>query len=129
VYDGLEFLKNQIDAMKTPDFRRRTTAANALQQWLETKANLAVYIARWRLRKRDESVGLRVMRDAVSVVQQGLYNMTTILNPQASASLFIGLTCVTTSFSHESGSGPGQIHDRCVALLTIAMITSPSCLF
>jgi hypothetical protein len=87
VYDGLEFLKDQIDAMKTPDFRRRPTAQIALQRWLETKAKLDVSTARWRLRKRDEFLGLRVMRDAVSVVQQSFDNMTRMLNPQVSTSL------------------------------------------
>ena len=77
--------------MKTDDFRQRPNAQAALQRWLETKAKLDVSIARWRLRKRDEPLGLRVMRDAVSVVQQSLDNVTRILNPQASASsLFPG---------------------------------------
>jgi hypothetical protein len=75
--------------MKTPDFRRRPTAQVALQHWLETKVNLDVSIARWRLRRRDEFVGLRVMRDAVSVVQQSFDNVTRILNPQASVLIFI----------------------------------------
>jgi hypothetical protein len=92
VYDGLEFLKNQIDAMKMGDFRQRPTAQIALQCWLETKVKLDVSIARWRLRRRDEFVGLRVMRDAVSVVQQGLDNVTRVFNPQASVSLFSGFS-------------------------------------
>jgi hypothetical protein len=88
VYDGLGFLKEHIDAMKTPDFRQRPTAQVTLQRWLETKVKLDVSIARWRLRKRDESMGLRVMLDAVSVVQQSLDNVTRIFNPQVSASSF-----------------------------------------
>jgi hypothetical protein len=76
--------------MKTPDFRQRPSAQIALQYWLETKVKLDVSIARWRLRRRDEFVGLRVMRDAVSVVQQGLDNVTRVFNPQASVSLFSG---------------------------------------
>ena len=96
MYDGLGFLKDHIDTMKTPNFRLRPTAEKALQRWLEMKIKLDVSIARWRLRKRDESMGLRVMRDAVSVVQQGLYNVTSMLNPQASASLFIGSLCDNT---------------------------------
>jgi hypothetical protein len=86
MYDGLEFLKNQVDAMKTPDFRRRPTAKIALQSWLNIKVGLDVSIARWRLRKRDEFLGFRVVRDAVSVVQQSLDNVTRILGPQVSAS-------------------------------------------
>jgi hypothetical protein len=89
VYDGLEFLRNQITIMKTPDFRRRPTAKVALQHWTETKSKLDISMARWRLRRRDEFMGLRVVRDAVSAVQQ---SVTRILNPQASALLFSSLT-------------------------------------
>jgi hypothetical protein len=74
--------------MKMPDFRRRTTAQVALQHWLETKVKLDISMARWRLRKRDEFMGLRVMRDAVSVVQQSFDNVTRMLNPQASPLLY-----------------------------------------
>jgi hypothetical protein len=110
VYEGLEFLKNQIDFMKTPDFRQRPTAQLALQRWQETKGKLDIATARWRLRERDEPVGLRVMRDAVSVVQKGL---TRILNPQASPLLFSGLLCEITprNFSNRAGLGHGQILD------------------
>jgi hypothetical protein len=66
--------------MQTPDFRQRPTAKVALQRWIETKSKLDVSMARWRLRRRDEFVGLRVVRDAVSAVQQ---SVTRILNPQA----------------------------------------------
>jgi hypothetical protein len=90
VYDGLDFLKDQIDFMKTPNFRQRPTAQVAFQHWVETKVRLDASMARWRLRKRDEFVGLRVMRDAVSVVQQSFDNVTRMLNPQASLSLSIG---------------------------------------
>jgi hypothetical protein len=89
--------------MKLPDFRRRPTAEVALQRWVETKAKLDVSMARWRLRKRDEFIGLRVMRDAVSVVQQSFDNVTRILNPEASASAHTGLfallltTCAATN--------------------------------
>jgi hypothetical protein len=92
VYDGLEFLKDQIDAMKTPDFRQRPTAQVVLQSWLATKVKLDVAIARWRLRKRDEFIGLRVIRDAASVVQQSLDDMTRIFNSQVSGSLFTEFT-------------------------------------
>lgn len=88
MYEGLEFLKDQVDFMKAPDFRQRPTAQIALQRWLATKGKLDIGTARWRLRRRDEFVGLRVMRDAVSVVQKGL---TRMLNPQASPSLFTSL--------------------------------------
>jgi hypothetical protein len=92
VYEGLEFLKNLIDSTKIPDFRRRPTAQVALQSWLESKAKLDVSIARWRLSKRDEFVGLRVMRDAVSVAQQSFDNVTRMLNPQVSPSSFAQLS-------------------------------------
>ena len=75
--------------MKIPDFRRRPTAELALRHWMETKSRLDISVARWRLRRRDEFMGLRVMRDAVSAVQQ---SVTRILNPQESTSLFSDLT-------------------------------------
>ena len=96
--------------MKMPDFRRRPTAQAALHHWLKIKAKLNVSMARWRLRKRDESVGLRVVRDAVSVVQQSLGSVTRILNPQVSALLSSGLT-IHLMFTSRSESGPGQIHN------------------
>jgi hypothetical protein len=76
--------------MKLPDFRRRPTAEVALQRWLETKVRLDVSTARWRLGKRDEFVGFRVMRDAVSVVQQSFDNVARVLNPEASAAAYTG---------------------------------------
>jgi hypothetical protein len=76
--------------MRLPDFRQRPTADVALQRWVETKVKLDVSMARWRLRKRDEFIGLRVMRDAVSVVQQSFDNVTRILNSEASASAHTG---------------------------------------
>jgi hypothetical protein len=79
--------------MKTPDFRQRPPAQVALQRWLETKVKLDVSVARWRLRRRDEFVGLRVMRDAVSVVQQSFDNVTRVFNPQASISLPLASPC------------------------------------
>jgi hypothetical protein len=75
--------------MKTPNFQRRPTAQVAFQHWLETKVKLNLSMARWRLRKRDEFVGLRVMRDAVSVVQQSFNDVTRMLNPQASLSILV----------------------------------------
>jgi hypothetical protein len=84
VYEGVDFLKYEIEIMKTSDFRRRPTAQIALQGWLETKTKLDISMARWRLRRRDEFLGLRVMRDAVSVVQQSFDNVTRMLNPQVS---------------------------------------------
>jgi hypothetical protein len=79
--------------MKTSDFRRRPTAQIALRGWLETKTKLDISMARWRLRRRDEFLGLRVMRDAVSVVQQSFDSVTRMLNPQVSAQLFIAQLC------------------------------------
>jgi hypothetical protein len=75
------------------DFRQRPTAKVALQTWLDMKAGLDISIARWRLRKRNEFVGLRVMRDAVSVVQQSLDNVTRVFNPQASILLPLAPPC------------------------------------
>jgi hypothetical protein len=76
--------------MKLPDFQRRPTAEVALRRWLETKGKLDVSMARWRLGKRDEFIGLRVMRDAVSVVQQSFDNVARILHPEASVSAYKG---------------------------------------
>jgi hypothetical protein len=77
--------------MKTPDFHQRPTAQAALQSWLEIKSKLEISMARWRLSKRDEFVGLRVMRDAVSVVQQSFGDVARMLNPQVSISFVIRL--------------------------------------
>ncbi|RDB17255.1 hypothetical protein Hypma_001975 [Hypsizygus marmoreus] len=57
---GLEFLDSLIQFMMTHDCNQRPTALVALQYWYKVKASLNVSMARWRLRKPDESVGDRV---------------------------------------------------------------------
>ena len=84
MYEGLEFLKKQTDIMKIPDFRSRPTAQIALEQWLDTKSKLDVSIARWRLRKRTESVGERALRDAIAAARGGIHSVRSMLNPHVS---------------------------------------------
>ena len=67
-------------------------AQAALHHWLKIKAKLNVSMAQWCLQKRYELVGLHVMWDAVSVMQQSLDNVMHILNSQVSALLCSGLT-------------------------------------
>ena len=70
--------------MKTPDFRWRPTAHIALERWLDAKNKLDVSIARWRLRKRNESVGERAFLDAIAVARGGIQSVKNLLSPQVS---------------------------------------------
>jgi hypothetical protein len=72
--------------MKTPDSEFRPTAQTALERWLDTRRKLDISIARWRLRKRNESVGERALLDAIAAARGGIHNMKSMLNPQVSAS-------------------------------------------
>ena len=85
MYEGLDFLKAQIDTMRTPNFQSRPNAQIALERWLDTKSKLDVSIARWRLRKRTESVGERALLDTIAAVKS-------MLNPQVSTSFLTRLT-------------------------------------
>jgi hypothetical protein len=76
--------------MKSPDFRQRPTAEVALKEWLDTKDKFYVSGARGRLRKRDESMGERMMLDAVAAAREGIHSVKRMLSPQVSVSLFIG---------------------------------------
>jgi hypothetical protein len=60
-YYGLDFLTDLTDMMMMPDFHQRCTAEAALQRWLGVVSILGRGFGRRRLRKRDESVGDRVL--------------------------------------------------------------------
>ena len=47
--------------MMTKDFRQRPTAQEALVHWYQVKSRLSPNIARFRLRKPNDSVGDTVM--------------------------------------------------------------------
>jgi hypothetical protein len=96
--------------MKTPDFRPRPTAQIALRQWLDTKSNLDLSIARWRLRKRNESVGERALLDVIAVARGGIQSVKNMLSPQVSASFWDGsLSLNSNAFSDKLRAG--QIHN------------------
>ncbi|RDB20142.1 hypothetical protein Hypma_012977 [Hypsizygus marmoreus] len=81
-YEGLEFLASLIDFMKTRDFRQRPTAQVALQYWYNIRTHLDVAIARWRLRRRNESFGERVVLDTVAVARQSIHSVKRLLGSE-----------------------------------------------
>jgi hypothetical protein len=68
--------------MNMPDIQSCPTAQISLELWLNLRGKLDVSIARWRLRKRNESVGERAILDAIAAARGGIHNMKTMLNPQ-----------------------------------------------
>ena len=52
----------------------------ALEKWCKIKAGLNPSSARWRLRKPDESVGERVVLDAIAAARQGIHSLTHLFN-------------------------------------------------
>jgi hypothetical protein len=72
--------------MRTPDSQSRPSAQIALERWLDMRSKLDISIARWRLRKRDESVGGRALLDAIAAARGGIHNIKSMLNPQVGAS-------------------------------------------
>lgn len=83
-YLDLDFLKNLIDTMMTSEFSKRPTALVALHHWYRIKIQLDVSIARWRLRRRNESVGERVVLDTVDVARQGIHGLKRLFNGDVS---------------------------------------------
>lgn len=68
---------------RNPD--ERPTADLAIQHWCNVKDQLDVSVARWRLRKRDESIGERVVLDTVAAARQGIHNVKRLFNGQVNA--------------------------------------------
>lgn len=84
-YHGLEFLRSLIDLMMTRDFRQRPTAQAAVQHWYSIRSDLDISVARWRLRKRDETVRERVLLDTVAAARHGIYSVKRLLNGDVSS--------------------------------------------
>ncbi|KAF8978552.1 kinase-like domain-containing protein [Cyathus striatus] len=74
VYCGLDFLQPLIKCMKHPDPQSRFNAKKSLGFWYTIRSSLSVG-ARWRLQKRGESVGERVLLNTVDVAIQGLHQI------------------------------------------------------
>lgn len=70
--------------MMAPEFQQRPTALVALHHWYRVKVQLDVSIARWRLRRRNESVGERVVLDTVDVARQGINGLKRLFNGDVS---------------------------------------------
>ena len=62
------------------DPAKRPDSSTALEKWCKIKAGLNPSIARWRLRKPDESVGERVVLDAIAAARQGIHSLTHLFN-------------------------------------------------
>ncbi|KAG5647721.1 hypothetical protein DXG03_008444 [Asterophora parasitica] len=78
-YEGLDFLATIIDFMKTPDFRQRPDAEMVMSYWLNVRAHIDVGRARWRLQKRQETMGERVLYDTVAFAKEGVHRMKRML--------------------------------------------------
>ncbi|GLB34249.1 putative protein kinase [Lyophyllum shimeji] len=78
-YEGLDFLASLIDFMKTADFRQRPDAEMALQYWLSIRAHVDIGKARWRLQKRKETIGERVLYDTVAFAKEGVHRVKHML--------------------------------------------------
>ncbi|KAF5388388.1 hypothetical protein D9615_000863 [Tricholomella constricta] len=74
-YEGLDFLATVIDFMKTPNFRQRPDAEMAMTYWLNVRKHIDVGRARWRLQKRKETMGERVLYDTVAFAREGVHRM------------------------------------------------------
>ncbi|KAF5387969.1 hypothetical protein D9615_000850 [Tricholomella constricta] len=85
VYQGLDFLTGLIDFMKTSDFRQRPDAEMSMKYWLKARAQIDVGKARWRLQKRQETVGERVLYDTVAFAKEGVHRMKQSLGMSVSA--------------------------------------------
>lgn len=70
--------------MMTHDFNQRPTAVAALQYWYNIRTHLDTAIARWRLRKQNETVGERVVLDTVAAARNGIHNMKRLFNNEVS---------------------------------------------
>lgn len=75
--------------MLTHDFHKRPTAQFVLQHWCHTKDSLPLYNFHWRLRRRSESVGERVVLDTVAAARQGIHSVKRLFNGEVSFVFFI----------------------------------------
>ncbi|KAG5642678.1 hypothetical protein DXG03_002336 [Asterophora parasitica] len=75
VYEGLDFLAGLINFMKTADFRQRPDARVSMKYWLDVRGRIDVGRARWRLQKRQETIGERVLYDTVAFAREGVHRM------------------------------------------------------
>ncbi|KAF5388386.1 hypothetical protein D9615_000861 [Tricholomella constricta] len=78
-YEGLDFLASLIDFMKTSNFRQRPDAEMAMKYWLNVRKHIDVGRARWRLQKRKETMGERVLYDTVAFAREGVHRMKRML--------------------------------------------------
>ncbi|KAG5640396.1 hypothetical protein DXG03_008805, partial [Asterophora parasitica] len=79
VYEGLDFLQGLTNYMRTPNFRQRPDADASMKYWLEVRKRIDVGRARWRLQKRQETLGERVLYDTVAFAREGVHRMKRIL--------------------------------------------------
>ncbi|KAG5641368.1 hypothetical protein DXG03_005384 [Asterophora parasitica] len=75
VYEGLDFLAGLINYMKTADFRQRPDARASMKYWLDVRGRIDVGRARWRLQKRQETIGERVLYDTIAFAREGVHRM------------------------------------------------------
>ncbi|RDB17155.1 hypothetical protein Hypma_001985 [Hypsizygus marmoreus] len=78
-YLGLEFLDTLIHFMMTADFHERPTAVVALQHWYKIKSRLNVSVARWRLRKPNETMGIKVIH-TLEAAMDGIVNLKSLFD-------------------------------------------------
>ncbi|KAF9011831.1 hypothetical protein BDQ17DRAFT_1405435 [Cyathus striatus] len=74
VYTNLDFLRPLITFMKHPDPQARFDAQQSLKLWNSIKNSLSLG-SRWRLQKRDETVGERVVLNTVDMAMQGIHQI------------------------------------------------------
>lgn len=70
-----------------PDFQRRPAALVVLHHWYQIRIQLDLSIARWRLRRRNESVGERVVLDTVDAARQGIQGLKRLFHGDVSSIL------------------------------------------
>lgn len=71
----------------THNFNERPTALVTLQTWYSIRSQLDVTIARWRLRKQNETVGERVVLDTVAAARHGIHSVKRLFNGEVSLSV------------------------------------------
>ena len=87
-YLGLEFLADLVKFMMNDNPANRPSSQMALEKWCKIKAGLNPTTARWRLRKPDETVGERVVLDAIAAARQGIHSLTHLFNEDVRATLY-----------------------------------------
>lgn len=82
-YLGLGFLADLIKFMMHEDPAKRPSCQIALEKWCRIKGGLNPTTGRWRLRKPDETVGERVVLDAIAAARHGIHSLTHLFNEDA----------------------------------------------